>query len=115
MDHTIELLYTTVSSEAEAKDLAKTALRQRYAACVNIIPQAISLYEWEGKIEESSECLVIFKTSALQILLLKEWLMQNHPYTVPAILNGAINASQTFAQYIQESTSISPTGGTSPL
>ena len=35
---------------------------QKLAACVNIIPGLISVYEWEGKIENDEEVLMMIKT-----------------------------------------------------
>jgi len=58
----ISLLYTTVSCEQEAKKLANIALSSNAAVCVNIIQNGNSVYLWNGKIEESSECYLIFKT-----------------------------------------------------
>ena len=44
----LSIVYTTIATLQEAETLAEQAVTQKYAACVNIIPGALSVYEWEG-------------------------------------------------------------------
>ncbi len=97
----IALLYTTVGSLEAAEKLAEKAVTEKYAACVNIIPQAISVYMWEGKVEKSSECLLLFKTVSARLNELKTWLENHHSYALPAILTGTVKSSLEFQEYIQ--------------
>ena len=100
----IALLYSTLNSMAEAEKLAEEAVTQKFAACVNIIPQATSIFMWENSLQKSSECLLLFKTSRDKIETLQEWLKTKHPYTLPAILCGDIESSPEFCHYIQQCT-----------
>lgn len=95
------LIYTTISSQSEAESLAESAITKSLAACVNIIPGAISVYEWEGRIEKSQECLMIFKTDLSQAETLEAWIILNHPYSVPAILRGDAKTSDDFFAYVK--------------
>lgn len=99
----IALAYTTAASINDAEKLASEAIEKKLAACVNIIPQAISIYTWEGAIQKSSECLLLFKTSIENLAALTSWLKENHPYTTPALLTGAMDSSAEFFQYLQTS------------
>lgn len=101
----ISLIYTTISSQQEAETLAEQAITNKYAACVNIIPAAISIYEWEGKIEKTNECLMIFKTAIDSATVLCEFIRSKHPYSVPAILHGNIDTTNDFYGYVQTSCS----------
>ena len=47
MDYCVVLV--TVSSECEAKTIARALVEERLAACVNIIPGLTSIYRWEEK------------------------------------------------------------------
>lgn len=96
----IALLYTTIGAIEAAEKLAHQMVSEHYATCVNIIPNAISIYSWEGKIERSSECLVIFKTTSSRAEVLREQILQAHPYTTPAILQGNVKTSSEFYNFI---------------
>lgn len=98
----IALLYTTISSLEEAEKLAEKAVIEKYAACVNIIPQAQSVYMWEGKVEKSVECFMLFKTDTSRINELHAWIKKHHPYAIPAILKGTAESSEEFQRYIQQ-------------
>ncbi len=49
---------------------------------MNIIPSIVSIYEWEGKIENDSEVLMMIKTRSSRIDELTEYVKKNHPYDV---------------------------------
>ena len=101
----ISLLYTTVAGEQEAKKLANIALSSNAAVCVNIIQNGNSMYLWNGKIEESSECYLIFKTNAQLLPKLEELILQNHPYELPSILKFDAIANDSFLDYINNALS----------
>ncbi len=44
---------------------ATRSSRRRLAACVNIFPGMISIYEWKGTREMADEVAMIIKTSGL--------------------------------------------------
>ncbi len=96
------LLYTTVSSLAEAEELAQGALQAKLAACVNILSQGHSLYIWQGQIEKAKEYYLLFKTSAALLTPLQAWILQHHSYETPAILSWEAKPSKAFGQYLQE-------------
>lgn len=97
----LAIVYTTIATLQEAETLAQQAVAERYAACVTIMPGAISVYEWEGKLEKNQECLLLFKTSITTVEKLKQWIVAKHPYAVPAILSSAIDTSSDFYAYVQ--------------
>jgi len=66
-----------------ARRLAHGALRERLAACANLIPGVESHYWWRGKIESSREVLLLFKTSAGRLRKLEELILAEHPYDTP--------------------------------
>jgi len=97
----LAIVYTTIATLQEAETLAQQAVAERYAACVNIIPGSISVYEWEGKLEKNQESLLLFKTMNAKAEELKQWILEKHPYSVPAILCGSIDTSSDFYAYVQ--------------
>jgi periplasmic divalent cation tolerance protein len=56
-------MYTSAPSLEEAKKIANELVSAKLAACVNIIPKVISVFEWEGKIDNSDEFLLMIKVS----------------------------------------------------
>jgi uncharacterized protein involved in tolerance to divalent cations/SAM-dependent methyltransferase len=100
----ISIIYTTVSSNEEAERLAGIAVESKMAACVNIIPDMTSIYQWENKIEKSSECALIFKTAPETKDDLLRCIKDNHPYSVPAILVTNTGTTADFFAYIQAQT-----------
>uniref|UniRef100_A0A1A8Q7U4 CutA divalent cation tolerance homolog n=1 Tax=Nothobranchius rachovii TaxID=451742 RepID=A0A1A8Q7U4_9TELE len=61
--------FVTCPNDTVAKDLARGIVERKLAACVNIIPAIKSIYEWQGKIEEDNEVLLVSADSALSYLL----------------------------------------------
>ena len=61
-------------------------LEAHLVACVNILPGMVSLYQWEGKMEESCEVAFIAKSTS------KAWegasllFRSMHPYEEPALV-----------------------------
>ena len=43
-------------------NIKNVPVSNKLAACVNIIPGVTSVYEWEGKIENDSELILMIKT-----------------------------------------------------
>ena len=84
MDFCVVLV--TVSSEAEAKRIARTLVEERLAACVNLIPGLTSIYHWEGKLCEDRELLLVIKTQRQQVPALCARMEQVHSYTVPEVI-----------------------------
>ena len=66
-----------------ARRLARAALEARLIACANLIPGIESHYCWEGKIERSSEVLMILKTTAKCLARLEKLIVAEHPYDTP--------------------------------
>ena len=63
-----------------ARKLAKAALGARLIACANLVPKIESHYWWQGKMESSSEVLMILKTTAARLDALEKLIIARHPY-----------------------------------
>lgn len=80
------IVLTTCSTQADAMRIARTLVERRLAACVNVVPNIVSVYRWQGAIEESNEWLLVVKTAAGLLENLKEELPKMHPYEVPELV-----------------------------
>ena len=80
------LIYTTLPTIEDARSLGDALVAGRLAACVNIFPGMISIFEWQGAREEAGEVAMVIKTrSSLTDAVLDE-ATRLHPYNVPALL-----------------------------
>ena len=77
------IVLVTAPDLKTARRLARAALRERLAACANLIPGLESHYWWGGKIESSREVLLLFKTRAGRLLELEKLILTEHPYDTP--------------------------------
>ena len=80
------LVYMTCKDIEEAKKISRILLQKKLAACTNILGSMLSMYEWEGKLEEGEECVLIAKTRPEIFDSLKEEVLALHSYTCPCIL-----------------------------
>ena len=67
------MAFVTAPNSDKAKEIAGGLVSNKLAACVNIIPGVTSVYEWEGKIENDSEVLMMIKTRSARIGELTEF------------------------------------------
>ncbi|XP_067316616.1 protein CutA homolog [Pseudorasbora parva] len=79
--------FVTCPNDTVAKELARGIVEKKLAACVNIIPQITSVYEWQGKIEEDAEVLLMIKTRSSKVPDLAEYVRSNHPYEVAEVIS----------------------------
>jgi periplasmic divalent cation tolerance protein len=77
------LVLVTAPDSKVARVLAQAALKERLAACVNLLPKIESHYWWQGKIEAGSEVLMVIKTRAGSLKALERLVLTRHPYDVP--------------------------------
>lgn len=80
------LVITNLPDAESARALATKLIEQRVAACVNILAPCLSIYRWEGKLEEAEEVPLLIKTSAARYAALEEAIRAYHPYELPEIV-----------------------------
>lgn len=99
------IVLTTAASSEEASKISHALLERRLAACVNIVPQLTSVYRWQGKVEQSSECLLIIKTRAAAFERLRDAIQELHSYELPECIMLEISAgSEDYLKWIRENT-----------
>jgi periplasmic divalent cation tolerance protein len=82
----VRIVLTTIGAEPDAVALARTLVDERLAACVNVLPEMISIYRWKGSVEQDHEHQVVIKTSSDRLPALEARLRQLHPYELPEFL-----------------------------
>jgi periplasmic divalent cation tolerance protein len=92
---------TTVSKDDTARKLAHSIVEAHLGACVNIIPHVRSIYEWQSKIQEDEEFILLIKTRREYVPQLIEFVKKNHPYEVPELIELPINnGNQDYLNWI---------------
>lgn len=92
------VVFTTTPNFKTAKVLAKLLVSKKAAACVSFREGFTSFYSWHGKMEESSETMLLIKTTQKNFLKVQDLIKRNHPYDVPEIL--AIPVARGSTQYL---------------
>lgn len=92
------LVLTTLPSAEAAAELAKAVVEEKLAACANLLPAIRSIYRWQGRVQDESEVLVLFKTRQEHFDRLKSRLLELHPYEIPEVL--AIPVEQGYQAYL---------------
>lgn len=101
------LLVLTTWPDAEgAQELARTLLRRRLAACINILPQMTSIYMWDGREASGEEHQLLIKTTAARFDAVQDAITAAHPYEVAELIAVPIvRGLPAYLQWIDESTS----------
>lgn len=86
MSTQIRLVICTAPDAATAEKLAQGAVEARLAACVNVVPGAISYYFWEGKLQKDAEFVLLIKSRSAILPELTRFLRENHPAKLPEIV-----------------------------
>ncbi len=80
------LVITTCPSMEEAENLAEKILKAKLAACINIVPGVLSLYEWQGKLEREQEYMLLIKSRAEGFPELEKLVQASHSYELPELI-----------------------------
>ena len=101
------LIYTTLEHLDDAKRIGRALVDSKLAACVNIFPATVAIYEWQGEVREEGEVVMLIKTRKACLSEALARTKQLHPYDTPALL--AIEPSEVdgdFAAWIAGQTGV---------
>jgi periplasmic divalent cation tolerance protein len=99
------VVLVTCATLEEARKIARGVVESKLAACVNIVTHAVeSFYTWEGKVEDSSEYLLMMKTSEDRLEELQKEVLRLHSYDTPEfIVLPIIAGSEEYLKWLGES------------
>jgi len=99
------VVVTSVGTEDQALDIAHALVRNRQAACVNLIPNVHSIYRWKGRVCDDSEFLLLIKTTGQQFTGVRQTIQELNTYELPEVLAYRVDeASEGFASWIAKTT-----------
>ena len=98
------IIVSTYPNKKSITKIANELVQNKIAACVNIT-KISSIYSWQGKIENASEYIALFKTTQKNKKSLKEKIKATHPYDVPEIAEINITSiNKPYLKWLVEST-----------
>ncbi len=95
MNAKYQVVFCTVPNFKVAREIARSIVSDKLAACCNIIPGLTSVYNWKNEMQEDSELLLMIKTKESAILKLTKKIKEMHPYEVPEIITLDFNQGST--------------------
>jgi periplasmic divalent cation tolerance protein len=99
------IVFVMAANDAESSRIAQALVKERLAACVNIVGPVRSIYRWRGTIEDASEYMLVIKAPARHVSQLERRVRELHSYEVPEIIAVTLAAaSKPYLAWLAEST-----------
>jgi periplasmic divalent cation tolerance protein len=95
--------FVTCATRVEARKLARAILAGKHAACVNILGGVESHYWWQGKRQQSRECLLMIKTTGNKVKSVTQTIKTHHSYDTPEIIFTPVTGERRYLQWIRRS------------
>lgn len=76
----------TAANKKEAQKIALSLIKNKLAACVNIVDKINSLFVWEGKLDRAKEALLVIKSKKEKLPKIIKEVKSLHSYEVPEII-----------------------------
>lgn len=97
------VVFCTCADEDQALRMASPLIRDRLAACVNILPAVRSVYRWKEEIETAQEILLLIKTTQERFPAVRDRIAQLHSYETPEIIAlPIIEGSEKYLSWLQQ-------------
>lgn len=101
----VRFIYITAGNQEEAERIGKELVKNRLAACVNIVKDITSFYWWDGELQEDQETVMIAKTKESLVEELVEKVKSMHSYSCPCIVSLPIlQGNGAFLEWVEKET-----------
>jgi len=91
------------ASIKEAETIGNALLTKKLVACINIIPEMQSLFEWEGELQKEKEVQMQCKTIEARAKEVIAYIEKHASYDIPAIYGFPLHyVNDSYAQWVQE-------------
>jgi periplasmic divalent cation tolerance protein len=81
-----QIVLCTCPDKDTAETIARLLVKDKLAACVNILPDVTSIYSWGEQIESAQEYLLLIKTNKKTYPAIAAVITKQHPYELPEII-----------------------------
>jgi periplasmic divalent cation tolerance protein len=93
------MVFMITATKQEAQKIASALLNKHLIACANILGPVYSEFWWKGKIDKTTEFLVLMKSDEKLFEKLSRTIKEMHSYEVPEIL--ALPVVKSWAPYLE--------------
>lgn len=103
------IILSTAPTRESAKKIAGALVKDRLAACVQLLPQLESVYRWDGKVESDSECQIVIKTTQDACDAAYAKVSALHPYAVPQwLVINDVGGSDAYLKWLVDEVRVEP-------
>ena len=99
------VVLVTAKNVDEANKIADGLVKDRLAACVNVVKNIRSIFWWEGRVDNSDEALLILKSRKILLKKIIQKVKSLHSYQLPEIIAlPIVDGSKDYLKWVDEST-----------
>ncbi len=80
------VVFVSCAGTKEAKIISRALIKNKIAACVNIISNLSSTFWWQGRIDTCKEALLVIKSKKKLLPQVIKLVKSLHSYAVPEII-----------------------------
>ena len=99
MANQIAFLYWTAPSNEAAQALVSELISKKLIGCANILP-GVSMYTWQGAVENGAEIFVLCKTTPERLHAAIDFVEEHHEYDVPCITSWLAQGTPKYAAWL---------------
>ena len=92
------ILYCSCPDSETAEKIARSLVKDKFAACVSLFNPVTSIYSWQGNIEQAQEVILMIKSSEHRYTDIEKRILDLHPYELPEII--AVPVKQGLPGYL---------------
>lgn len=86
------LIMSNFPDRASAERCGHRLVKDKLAACVNVLSPCLSVYTWKGEVETAEETPLLIKAPAENFPMIQEAIRSDHAYELPEIIGVAIDS-----------------------
>ncbi len=95
------LVYINFPNKECARQIGTALIEKQLAACVNLIPQIESIYQWKGKVCVENEVMAVVKTTVSRYKQLEKFVLELHPYDIPEVISHPLSqGSESYVNWV---------------
>ena len=99
------IIKTSSDNQTNLEEISKTLLSKKLAACINLIPNCTSYFNWEGKLNKNKESLLLIKTTKKNENAIFNIIGKMHTYKTPEIISLSVdNVASDYSKWLLKET-----------